>query len=106
MAINATSRDAFSIAKYTILGMVKDDQGVPVEGAALHIGREIAYSDSSGHFQVRFSKRGPFAVSVVPDEFMTNALYEVVSAPTEATAQPDETAPEIEVTVRLRAAVK
>lgn len=106
MAVNATSRNSFSIAKYAIQGTVKDDQGVPVEGAAVHIGREIAYSDSSGHFQMRFSKHGPFAISVVPDEFMTNALYEVVTVPAEATAQPDETAPEIVVTVRRRAAVK
>ena len=106
MAVNAVSQETFSIAKYMIQGVVKDDQGFPVEGAALHIGRQIAYSDSSGHFMVRFPKHGPFALSVAPDEFITNAVYEVVSAPSEARAEPDDTAPEIEVAVRRRTALK
>src|SRR6266581_7056197 len=60
MVFNANSPDSFSIAKYVVQGIVKDDQGLPVEGAALHIGKQVAYTDSSGRFMVRFSKRGPF----------------------------------------------
>jgi hypothetical protein len=71
-----------------------------VEGAALHIGKEIAYTDSSGHFQVRVSKHGPYSVSVVPDEFLTNAIYEVESAPPEARAETDGLAGELQIVVR------
>jgi hypothetical protein len=66
MIMNAQSADSFSIAKYVVRGAVRDEQGMPVEGAALHIGREIAYTDNAGHFLARFAKRGPFPLSVVP----------------------------------------
>jgi len=106
MAVNAVSADTFSIARYMVQGVVVDEQGLPVEGAALRIGREIAFTDSSGHFLVRFSKHGPFALSVAPEEFLTNAVYEPVSAPTEVRAEADGVANEIQVTVRRRAALK
>jgi hypothetical protein len=92
--------DQFSIGKYLVQGMVKDEHGLPVEGVALHIGKQVAYSDSAGHFVVRFSKRGQFAVNVVPDEFMTNALYEVVSAPARAKAEVEEAANDLQVVLR------
>jgi hypothetical protein len=71
--------ETFSIAKYLVQGLVKDDHGVPVEGAALPIGKPVVYSDSSGRFLVRSSKRGPFPLSVAPEEFITNGVYEAVS---------------------------
>ncbi len=92
--------DSFSIAKYMVQGVVKDDQGVPVEGAALHIGKEVVYTDSSGRFLSRFSKRGPFPLSVAPLEFISNGVYEVVWAPPELRAEKDEAAIEVEVLVR------
>lgn len=102
MAVNAISQDSFSISKYVIQGFVKDEQGEPVEGAALHVGREIAYSDSSGHFQLRCSKRGPYGVTINPDEFLTNAAYEVVSAPLQVRAEADDSATDIQIVVRHR----
>ena len=42
--------ETFSIAKFLVEGIVKDDQGTPVEGAALRIGKEVVYSDSTGAF--------------------------------------------------------
>ena len=99
MAVNAVSRDSFSIAKYMIQGVVKDDQGLPVEGAAVHIGKEIAYSDSAGHFQARFSKHGPFALTVAPEEFMSNIAYRVVSAPAVVRADSDAEAREVQIIV-------
>jgi hypothetical protein len=100
LIMNANSPDSFSIAKYVVQGIVKDDQGNPVEGAALHIGRQIAYTDSSGRFMVRFSKHGPYALSVAPEEFITNGIYGVVSAPTEVRAESEDTVRDVEVVVR------
>jgi hypothetical protein len=94
--------ETFSIAKYLVQGVVKDDHGDPVEGAALHIGKEVVYSDSSGRFLVRFSKRGPFPVSVAPDEFITNGVYEAVSAPAEVKAETEDTATDLQVVVIRR----
>jgi hypothetical protein len=91
---------SFSIAKYLVQGVVKDDQGTPVEGAALHIGKEVVYTDSSGRFMARFSRRGPFSLSVAPEEFITNGVFEVVSAPSEVRAETEDAAKDVEVVVR------
>lgn len=88
--MNVNSPDSFSISKYVIQGLVVDDQGTPVEGAALHIGKLVAYTDSSGHFMLRFSKRGTFTLSLAPEEFITNGVYQVVSAPSEVNAQSED----------------
>jgi hypothetical protein len=100
MAVNAVSQDSFSIAKYVVQGVVVDEKGQPVEGAALHVGKELAYTDSSGHFMVRFSKSRPVSFSVAPQEFLTNALYEVVYAPSEVQAEKDSNASDVRITVR------
>jgi hypothetical protein len=102
MAVNAVSQDSFSIGKYLIQGIVKDDEGNPVEGAALHIGREVAYTDSSGHFQVRFSRHGPYQLTLAPEEFLSSVVYEVVSAPPQVRAEADEAASEIPIVLRHR----
>lgn len=99
MAPGAQS-DTFSIAKYLVQGTVKDDQGVPVEGAALHIGKEVAYTDSSGRFMVRFSKRGPFSLKVVPEEFINNGMFEAVSAPAQVKAETEDHASDLQIVVR------
>jgi hypothetical protein len=100
MTMGMQGSDAFSIGKYLVQGVVTDENQEPVEGAALHIGKEIAYSDSTGHFSARFSKHGPHKLAVVPDEFTTNAQYEVVSAPEEASAEADDAASQIQIVVR------
>lgn len=98
--MNVNSPDSFSISKYVIQGLVVDDQGAPVEGAALHIGKQVAYTDSSGHFMLRFSKRGSYAFSLAPEEFITNGVYQVVSAPSEVNAQSEDSATDVQVVVR------
>jgi hypothetical protein len=92
--------ETFSIAKYVVQGVVKDDHGVPVEGAALHIGKEVVYTDSTGRFLVRFSRRGPFPLRVTPEEFITNGVYEAVSAPIEVKAEIEAAASDVEVVIR------
>jgi hypothetical protein len=100
MLMNANSPDSFSIAKYLVQGVVSDDQGTPVEGAALHIGREVVYTDSSGRFMARFSKRGPFPLSVAPEEFITNGMYGVVSAPAQVTAEPEDRVTDVQIVIK------
>jgi hypothetical protein len=100
MILNANSPDTFSISKYIVAGSVVDDHGSPVEGAALHIGKQLAYTDSSGHFMVRFSKHGSYPLSVAPEEFITNGVYQVVSAPSEVQSEKEDDARDVEVIVR------
>jgi hypothetical protein len=97
---NANSPDSFSIAKYLVQGVVEDDQSNPVEGAALHVGKQVVYTDSLGHFMARFSKRGVFPLSVAPEEFITNGLYQVVSAPSQVRAEPEDTSSQVQVVIR------
>ncbi len=104
-AMGATLRassqpDSFSISRYVVQGIVLDDQGATVEGAALHIGRQVAYTDSSGRFLLRLSKRASFPLSLSPAEFVTNGVYEVVSAPAEVHSQPEDGATDTQVVVR------
>jgi hypothetical protein len=100
MIMSAQSADSYSMGKYLVQGTVRDEQGVPVEGAALHIGRGVAYTDSSGHFLARFSRRGPFPLSVAPEEFLSGIVYAVVNAPAEVKADLDDRADEVQITIR------
>jgi hypothetical protein len=99
MMTNA-SADSFSIAKYLVQGVVKDDQDNPVEGAALYVGKQLAYTDSSGRFMARFSKRGPFLLRVAPEEFINDGVYEMVSAPAQVRADNEDDARDAQVVVR------
>ena len=98
--LGASSPDSFSISRYVIQGIVLDDQGAPVEGAALHIGRQVAHTDSSGRFLLRLSKRASLPLSLAPEESVTNGVYEVVSAPAEVHSEPEEDATDVQVVVR------
>jgi hypothetical protein len=98
--ISSRRSETFSIAKFVVQGTVKDDQGNPVEGAALRVGKEVVYSDSSGLFLVRMSKHGPFPLAIVPDEFIANGVYEAVSAPPLVRAEMDEAAGNVEIVIR------
>jgi hypothetical protein len=91
---------AVRIGKYMVQGQVKDDKGNPVEGVAVHIGRELAYSDSQGHLVARFSKPGPFTLTLAPEEFTTPGVYELVSAPHEVKADVETRASNLEIVVR------
>ena len=98
--ISSGHSETFSIAKFTVQGVVKDEQGNPVEGAALRIGKEVVYSDSSGAFLVRMGKHGPFPLRVVPEEFITNGVYETVSAPSTVRAEMEDSAVSMEIVIR------
>jgi hypothetical protein len=45
-------------------------------------------------------KHGPFPLSVAPEEFITNGVYETVSAPSSVRAETDDTAANLEIVIR------
>ena len=100
MMMGMQSADSFSIGKYLVQGVVTDEHHQPIEGAALHIGKEIAYTDSTGRFRARFSKHGPFKITVAPDEFISNGTYEIVAAPSEVRADLDDAANDVQIVLR------
>jgi len=90
------------MGKYVVEGVVRTADGAPIEGAALRIGRETVYTDSTGGFVLRCSRQGPFAVKVVPEEFLSSVEYEVISAPSEVKAERDDAAVEMQIVLRSR----
>jgi hypothetical protein len=98
--MSSSHSETFSIAKFLVQGVVKDDHGNPVEGAALHIGKEVIYSDSTGAFLVRMKKHGPSPVSIAPEEFIANGLYEMVSAPSTVRAETEDAAANLQIVIR------
>lgn len=81
-------------------GVVKDNEGLPLEGAAIHIGMEVAYTDDSGRFQIRFRRRKPQALQVVTEEFLFRGSFEVVQAPAYVQPDPEDHAADVIVVMR------
>lgn len=94
---------AMTMPKYIIRGRVSDDAGKPIRGAALAIGKELAFSDSDGAFFVRVSKRGEVPIEVVFNEFLVPGNWEKVTAPDKAGAELEAGAPQLEVVLRRAA---
>ena len=91
---------AMTIPKYIIRGRVADESGIPIRGAALRIGKEMAFSDSDGLFFVRVSKRTGVPVEVAFDEFLASGNWEKVTVPERANPELEEHAPELAVVLR------
>jgi hypothetical protein len=66
--------------KFQIQGLVVDDKGEPVEGAAVLIDKDLVYTTSAGTFSIR-EKKKEASVMVNPDNFICSGDYEVSSAP-------------------------
>jgi hypothetical protein len=87
------------MARYVIRGVVRDEDGQAVEGAAVDIGGEVVFTNSTGEFFVRVGRPTRSAVKVLTGEFLLPGQWEVVTAPTEVVAGP-ETRPGISIVLR------
>jgi hypothetical protein len=97
----AWQRDqTYAFPKFLIQGIVKDDQGTPIQGAAVHLAAEVVYSDDEGKFLLRTRKRQAYSLQVALDEFMTNEFFEVVKAPTTVWAEPETNPERVEILLR------
>ena len=83
------------MSRYCVTGLVVDERGEPVSGAAVRIGKELAYTDSSGVFSLRVKRNRPIPVAVDTSEFTAPGLWLCVSCPTNAV-------PEIPIRVIVR----
>ena len=83
-----------------VRGRVVDAFGIPVEGAAVAIGSQVAFTDSSGEFSARFKSSRDMTFQVVLDQFIAPGDYEIVSAPSSVHAVAEENASEYKVVVR------
>jgi hypothetical protein len=91
------------MARYVVHGSVRDMDGNPVEGAAIEIGRDVVFTNSTGQFFHRLGRPGRSALKVLTEEFLLPGRWEVVSAPAEAVAG-SETGGGVEIVLRHPAA--
>jgi hypothetical protein len=91
------------MARYVIRGTVRDEEGNAVEGAAVDIGGEVVFTNSSGAFFLRVGRPARSAVKVLIEEFLLPGQWEVVSAPAEVEAGPETRAGMVIVLRRPRA---
>lgn len=90
------------VANFLIEGRVVDEEDAGIAGAALEIGGEIVYTDSRGHFFLRRSSPDRLPIKVLLADFLSPGSYEVVRAPTAATAARDSRARTTSVVIVLR----
>jgi len=85
--------------RYVVRGRVRDQDGNPVEGAAVGIGSGVVFTNSAGQFFHRVGRPGLSPVTVMFAEFLLPGQWELVSAPSQAAAG-SETAPGINIILR------
>ncbi|HET6837381.1 MAG TPA: hypothetical protein VFH24_05010 [Gemmatimonadales bacterium] len=90
------------MARYVVRGSVRDDQGNPVEGAAIELNGGVVYTNSSGEFFLRARHPQQYPIKVLLGEFLLPGQWEVLSAPETATAAEERRA--IPLTIILRRA--
>jgi hypothetical protein len=85
---------------YVVRGTVMDDQARPIRGAALEIDGQLVFTDSRGEFLLRVKKAKPYSLAVLPDQFMFQDRYEVITAPTAVRGEREEMAKSYEIILR------
>jgi hypothetical protein len=85
------------ISDYVVRGRVLDEAGQPVEGAAIDFGGETVYTNSRGEFLLRARHPQRYHPAVLLQDFLLPGRWQVRSAPSEVTAQPEARATPIDV---------
>ena len=88
------------MARYIIRGTVRDESANPVEGAAVQLGDDVVFTNSSGGFLLRVKRPNRYAVAVLPTEFLLPGQWEVVGAPAEVVAADESRAGPVEIILR------
>ena len=88
------------MGRYVVRGVVRDEEGQPVEGAAVELGGEVVFTNSRGEFFVRVRRPQRYALSVPLEEFLLPGHWEVVTAPSEAIAGSEDRAQAVEIILR------
>ena len=95
-------QESYSFPKYVVQGVVRDDQGNPIAGAAIRLNGEVLYTDDSGRFLYRSRKHAAMKLQLAFNEFLIPGEFEVVQAPSEVTPETEDEASDIRIIVRQR----
>ena len=89
-----------SLGRYVVRGVVRDEEGQPVEGAAVELSGEMAFTNSRGEFFVRVRRPQRYALTIPLDDFLLPGHWEIVTAPSEAIAEAEDRAQAVEIILR------
>jgi hypothetical protein len=88
------------LGRYIVRGVVRDEAGAPVEGAALELGGQVTFTNSSGEFFVRARRPHRYALVVKLEEFLLPGRWRVVAAPAEVRAEAEDGAGTVEIVLQ------
>ncbi|MGA1418071.1 MAG: hypothetical protein ACO327_06660, partial [Gemmatimonadaceae bacterium] len=91
---------ATPLGRYVVRGIVRDDRGAPLSGAALLIGEEMVFSDTQGRFFARFRSTRQVRIKVLLEEFLIPGRYSAELIPAVVRPQLESQASELTVVVR------
>ena len=86
--------------RFVLRGRVVDEQGAPVEGAALDLNGELAFTNAEGQFLIRVNRLDDYRLEVKLDEFLLPGTWEVLSAPASVRAERENRAQSVDVILR------
>lgn len=89
-----------SLGRYVVRGVVHDELGAPVEGAAIGLSGELAFTNSRGEFFVRVRRPQRYEVTVPLEEFLLPGRWEVVAAPSQVIGELEDGARGVEIILR------
>jgi hypothetical protein len=89
-----------SLYRFIVRGIVQDEQGRPVWGIPVRVDGQTVFSDESGRFFLRLRENRQYPVSVLLDQSLSSAGWEVVSAPKEVLAEQQSAGPQVVVVLR------
>jgi hypothetical protein len=89
-----------SLGRYVVRGVVRDEDGQPVDGAAVELSGEMAFTNSRGEFFVRVRRPQRYALTIPLDDFLLPGRWEVVTAPSEAIAESEDRAQAVEIILK------
>lgn len=78
------------IGKFVIVGRVMDDQGQPVDGAALDFDGNVTFTNPDGQFLIRLGRPRDYKLTILFSEFLAPGRWELVSAPAGLRALPED----------------
>ena len=94
------AHESYRFPKYVVQGIVRDETGQPVSGAAVQIGNDFVYTDGEGRFLYRSHRDRELSFHIVPGQFLTAGIYEVLKAPTSVKPEKADQAQDLEIIVR------
>jgi len=86
--------------RFVLRGRVLDEDGVPVEGAAVDLNGELAFTNAEGQFMIRVNRLDDYRLQVRLEEFLLPGNWEVLTAPATVRAERENRAQSVDVILR------